>query len=81
MDSTKMLYVGASFCPQCKVLRPKVEAYCANNDIEFVYVDAEDDERIVAKYGIRNLPTIIVFNGDEIVKRITGINGWNDYVG
>ena len=73
----KVIYIGASWCPQCKVLRPQVEAYCKGKEVPFIYVDADEQENIVQMYGVRNLPTIIVLVDDEIVARGTGIADWS----
>ena len=68
-------YVGASFCCQCKTFRPKVEAFCKKKDIKFTYVDAEEESEFVAGLGIRNIPTVLLYEGEELVKR-GGIANW-----
>src|SRR5574344_256109 len=68
-------YVGASFCCQCKTFRPKVEAFCKEKDIKFTYVDAEEESEFVAGLGIRNIPTVLLYEGEELVKR-GGIANW-----
>ena len=68
-------YVGASFCCQCKTFRPKVEAFCKKKDIKFTYVDAEEEAEFVAGLGIRNIPTVLLYEGEELVKR-GGIANW-----
>jgi len=66
-------YVGASFCCQSKTFRPKVEAFCKEKDIKFTYVDAEEES--VAGLGIRNIPTVLLYKGEELVKR-GGVANW-----
>ena len=68
-------YVGASFCCQCKTFRPKVEAFCKEKEIKFTYVDAEEESEFVAGLGIRNIPTVLLYEGEELVKR-GGIANW-----
>lgn len=72
----ELMYIGASWCPQCKILRPKVEEWCSEVGLKMEYVDAEaDDERMVA-LNIRNLPALILWDGEEIVCRGVGFDGF-----
>ena len=74
-EMKEIKYVGASFCCQCKTFRPKVEAFCKEKDIKFTYVDAEEESEFVAGLGIRNIPTVLLYEGEELVKR-GGIANW-----
>lgn len=69
-------YIGAEWCPQCKALRPQVEAWCRLEGLEMEYVDAEVDDERMAKLGVRNLPTLILWDGDEMVCRGVGFDGF-----
>lgn len=72
-------YVGASFCCQCKTFRPKVEEFCKKNNVEFVYVDAEEDAEFVANNGVRNIPMVFLYDNDELVLKGT-ISSWEEIV-
>lgn len=69
----KVLYFGAEFCPQCRALRPTVEHECGD---AFVYIDAEEDTDIVRHFGVKNIPTMIVVEGEREIGRGVGIEGW-----
>lgn len=64
---------GASWCGACKVMKPQVKKLAvANEDIVFIYADAE---KFVESRGItvvRNLPTFVGFVGGELVAKSVG---------
>lgn len=72
----KIIYFGGTWCGQCHVLKPQVQAFCKEKNIELVEYDAEKDGDKVAEYNIRNLPTVILEDGECII-RATGIAQWN----
>jgi thiol-disulfide isomerase/thioredoxin len=68
-------YVGASFCCQCKTFRPKVEEFCKEKNIKFTYVDAEEEAEFVEELGIKNIPLVLLYEGEKLIKRV-GIGNW-----
>lgn len=72
----KVIKIGAEWCPQCKVLDKKLEGFDA---CELVVYDAEEDEDIVEKYHIRNIPvTLLLDENDNEVKRWVGLFNINE---
>lgn len=63
----KALYFGAGWCGQCKVFRPKFEAHCKSVGMDFQVVDVEKDEALVARFGIRNIPYVVVLDDQDEV--------------
>ena len=64
---------GASWCGVCRIIKPKFEAIANDNeDVVFVYVDAEKfpESRKLAK--VDNLPTFAGFANGELVKQAMG---------
>ncbi len=76
LDSTLPVLVDftADWCPPCKMLAPIVAdiagAYVGQMRVASVDVDAYPD--IQEAYGIMGLPTLILFQNGEPVKRIMG---------
>jgi thiol-disulfide isomerase/thioredoxin len=56
----KITYIGAEWCPKCKVYKPKFEDYCKKEGIEYTIADADKDSELVDKYGIRNIPVVVI---------------------
>ncbi len=64
----------AEWCGPCRTIAPIVEELAAEYEGRIVIgkCDVEDNDDIVAKYGVRNIPTIIMLKGGEIVDKQVG---------
>ena len=64
----------AEWCGPCKIVSPTVEALAVEYDgkVKFVKVDTEENFDIPDRYGIRSLPTLMIFDGGEQVDQIFG---------
>ena len=74
----KIIKFGASWCAPCKALAPIIEEISQDerfNEIEFSEIDIDNDEDLLTeKYGIRNIPTLIMLNEEgEAMKRLVGM--------
>lgn len=70
----KLLKFGASYCAPCKALVPILEELKSKVVIEEIDVD-EADSSILIKYGIRNIPVLILMKDDkEVWKHIGSIS-------
>ena len=67
----KILYFSAPWCGPCKQLGPIMESLAGEVNYEKINVD--NDTELSPKYGVRNIPTLILLNGDEVVDRIVGL--------
>lgn len=79
----KILYFGASFCGQCRVLKPNFIKECQRLGLEegkdYELIDAEENMELSDKYGIRNLPTVVfIDDGGEVTHRAAGVDAWKD---
>lgn len=52
----------ATWCGPCKQLAPVFEAVAESSDATFVAVDVDSNGWSMVEYGIRGVPTIMVFN-------------------
>ena len=63
----------AQWCGQCKMMMPVLEKYSAEEDaVTVVKINVDEEADIAAQYGIRSIPTFILFEDGEAVKRQTG---------
>lgn len=65
----------AEWCGPCRMVGPIVEELSKEYDGKAVVgkVDVDSNPGISAKYGIRNIPTILLFKGGEVVDKQVGV--------
>ncbi|HLZ18295.1 MAG TPA: thioredoxin family protein [Smithellaceae bacterium] len=61
--------VYASWCPFCRRVLPVFEKQALDSDRNLLLV-ADDEEHIADLYGIDVFPTLILFEKNQIVKRL-----------
>ena len=65
----KILYFSAAWCGPCKTLGPIMES--ASGQVNYQKVDVDNNPELSAKYGVRNIPTLVlVENGVEIRTKV-----------
>jgi thioredoxin 1 len=70
----------AEWCAPCRMLTPiidDVENLMPNNVAK---VNIEDHKDLAIRFGIRSIPTVIIFKHGEVMEKIPGIANKNDYI-
>lgn len=63
----------ASWCGPCKSLAKTLEELSEElESIRFVKINVEDCDSASEEYGIRNVPTLIIFKDGELKKKSVG---------
>ena len=64
----------APWCGPCKSMGPVFEKVASNYPlkIRFVKVNTESEQSIGARFGIRSIPTLILFKGGKELDRVSG---------
>jgi thioredoxin 2 len=72
----------AEWCGPCKMMAPAFEAAALElePEVRLAKVDTEAAVATAARYGIRSIPTLIVFRGGREVARQPGAMGAKDIV-
>jgi thioredoxin 1 len=66
--------VKAKWCVPCRQLIPRLENIQKDyNDVEFVTIDVDDNQEGCMELGIRSVPTVMLFKGEELVNRSQGV--------
>ena len=63
---------SAGWCGPCKVLTKTIQANESDLQVDFYKVDIDANQSIASKYGIRSVPTLILFESGAEVKRVIG---------
>ena len=65
----------APWCGPCRAIAPVVEELAGTfgDKMRFAKCNVDDNPVTPGKYGIRAIPTLILFKGGEVAEQITGI--------
>jgi thioredoxin 1 len=64
----------ATWCGPCKALSPKLEEMSGEytGKVKFAKMDVDQNREVPARFGIRGIPTLILFKGGKMVDQIVG---------
>ena len=64
----------ATWCAPCKIVGPILEELAKEYDgkVKFVKLDTEENFDTMSAYGIRGLPTLLIFKDGERVDQVVG---------
>ena len=67
----------ATWCMPCKAIAPHLDTLAAENTgkLKVVKVDIQKNPKTPNQFGVRNIPTLLIFKGGKVVGQQVGVNG------
>jgi thioredoxin 1 len=80
-DTPVLVDFWAEWCGPCRVLGPVIESLSAEYEgqVKVAKVDVDSSQQIAMQYGIRSIPTVMLFDKGQIVDTIVGVRQKSDY--
>jgi thioredoxin 1 len=63
----------ADWCGPCQMLEPVVERIAADTEAAVAKVDIDANQQLAAEYGVRGVPTLVLFADGSPVERLVGM--------
>ena len=83
LKSTQPVLVDfwAAWCGPCRMVGPIIEEISTEYGDKAVVgkVDVDANQEFAAKYGVRNIPTVLLFHKGEMISRQVGVSPKNAY--
>jgi len=73
-DIPALVDFWAVWCGPCKQIAPSVESLAGDykGKLKVGKMNIDDHQNVPQKYGIRSIPTLLVFKGGQVVGQIVG---------
>ena len=74
-DKPVVIDFWAEWCGPCRMVGPIVEELAGEyaDKVTIGKVDVDNNQQVSVDYGIRNIPTVLIFKNGEVVDKIVGV--------
>lgn len=64
----------ATWCAPCRAIAPSLEQLASEykGRVKIAKVDIDENQQIAQQFGVRSIPTLLLFKGGKVVDQIVG---------
>jgi thioredoxin 1 len=72
---------SAAWCGPCRSIAPVIEGLAGEyaDRVTVATVDIDDNPRLAAQYGVRSVPTVMLFEGGDVKRVLVGARSAQEY--
>jgi len=74
----KLVYFSASWCQPCVKFGPQLENITSTKGIPLEKIDVDADQEMTMKYHVKSIPTVVLIENGQELKRFVGIKSENE---
>ena len=72
----------ASWCGPCRMIAPVLDEIAKEQgaDVKIAKVDVDNNPTLASRFGIRRVPTLLLFKGGEVKDQVVGLTSKADLI-
>ncbi|MEE8109984.1 MAG: thioredoxin [bacterium] len=79
-NTPTMVDFWADWCAPCKMMAPAVEQLASEyaGRLRVGKLNVDENPKTATRFGIRGIPTLLIFKGGDVVEQIVGVRSKKD---